>query len=75
MPDLVGANLQEAQDAIQSLTGFGIAVTTSSDATGAGRQQVLDRNWKVCAQSVAPGATITPDSLIDFSAAKVDERC
>jgi hypothetical protein len=31
----------------------------ADDATGAGRQQVLDRNWKVCGQSVAAGETIT----------------
>ncbi|WP_218606310.1 PASTA domain-containing protein, partial [Pseudonocardia abyssalis] len=75
MPDLVGANLQDAQNAIQSLTGFGIAITTSTDATGAGRNQVLDANWTVCAQNIAPGETITPDSGIDFAAVKLEESC
>jgi beta-lactam-binding protein with PASTA domain len=75
MPDLVGSNLQEAQDAIQALTGYGIAVTTSSDATQQGRQQVLDRNWRVCAQSVAPGEAIAAGSRIDFAAVKLDESC
>ncbi len=75
MPDLVGRNLQGAQDAIQSLTGYGIAVTTSSDATGAGRLQVVDRNWRVCAQSVAAGTTITAGTSIEFSAVKLEERC
>jgi hypothetical protein len=75
MPDLVGSNLQEAQNAVQSLTDFAIAVTTSHDATGKGRQQVLDRNWKVCSQNVAAGATITTDSKIDFGAVKLDESC
>jgi hypothetical protein len=45
MPDLVGSPLQSAQDRIQRLTNFAIAVTTSHDATGAGRHQVWDRNW------------------------------
>lgn len=75
MPDLVGATLQDAQDAVQELTGFAIPVTTSTDATGAGRMQVLDANWTVCSQSVAPGTTITPDTDIDFAAVQLDESC
>lgn len=75
MPDLVGANLQDAQNAIQSLTDFGIAVTTSTDATGAGRNQVLDANWTVCGQNVAPGETISVGTMIDFAAVKLEERC
>lgn len=75
MPDLVGSNLQDAQDAIQRLTNFGISITTSSDASGAGRNQVLDRNWKVCTQNVKAGATITGSTSIDFGAVKLDERC
>lgn len=75
MPDLVGATLQDAQDAVQELTGFGIPVTTSTDATGAGRMQVLDANWTVCSQSIAPGTTITPDTDIDFAAVQLDESC
>ncbi|MGQ0719141.1 MAG: PASTA domain-containing protein [Pseudonocardiales bacterium] len=75
MPDLVGSNLQEAQDTIQRLTDFGITVTRSHDATGAGRQQVLDQNWRVCSQSIPPGATITSSTMIDFGAVKRSERC
>ncbi len=75
MPDLVGGGLQEAQDAVQGLTDFGITLTTSHDATGQDRQQVSDRNWKVCDQNVPPGATITSDTLIDFGAVKLDETC
>jgi PASTA domain-containing protein len=75
MPNLVGANLQEAQDAIQALTGNAIFFTKSHDATGAGRHQILDRDWKVCSQNVPPGTKITADTAIDFGAAKLDERC
>lgn len=75
MPDLIGAQLQSAQDRIQALTDFAIAITTSHDATGAGRHQVLDRNWKVCSQNVPPGATIYRDTRIDFGAVKLDEHC
>ena len=75
MPDLVGVGLQEAQDRMQALFGNPLLVTFSHDATGAGRQQVLDRNWKVCSQNVAPGTRITEDTRIDFGAVKVEERC
>jgi hypothetical protein len=75
MPNLVGKNLQEAQDAIQELTGFEIPITTSHDATGAGREQLLDRNWKVCSQNIAAGAEISSSSRIDFGAVRTDERC
>ncbi len=75
MPNLVGKNLQEAQDAIQELTAFEIPVTTSHDATGAGREQLLDRNWKVCSQNIAAGAEISSASRIDFGAVRTDERC
>ncbi|MGQ0718965.1 MAG: PASTA domain-containing protein [Pseudonocardiales bacterium] len=75
IPDLVGSNLQSAQDQIQSLTDFAITVTTSHDATGSGRQQVLDINWKVCSQNIPPGSTIDSGTRIDFGAVKVEERC
>jgi hypothetical protein len=75
MPNLVGSNLQDAQDAIQKLTGDKVFLTKSHDATGAGRHQILDRDWKVCAQNVKAGATITTSTVIDFAAAKLSENC
>lgn len=75
MPDVVGSNLQDAQNGIQDLTEFAIPVTTSHDSTGAGRQQVRDRNWKVCSQSVPPGTTITKGTRIDFGTVQLDEDC
>lgn len=55
MPDVVGMNLQEAQDTIQ-LTG--VFFSRSFDATGAGRSQVIDSNWYVVCQSPSPGTPI-----------------
>jgi hypothetical protein len=75
MPNLVGSNLQSAQDRIQDLTNFVIAMTVSHDATGAGRHQVFDRNWKVCSQNIPPGSLINRGTRIDFGAVKLDERC
>ena len=52
MPDVVGLNLQEAQDQIQEAGVFSRAART---ATGEGRHQVMDRNWIVVGQNIEPG--------------------
>jgi len=75
MPNLVGQNLQAAQDAIQALTDHAIFFTSSTDATGQGRAQVLDANWKVCSQNIKPGETITASTKIEFAVVKLDEHC
>ena len=75
MPDLVGQNLQDAQDTIQSLTDRAILLTLSHDASGQDRVQILDSNWKVCDQNIPPGEAITADSEIDFGAVQLDESC
>ncbi len=75
MPDLVGQNLQDAQDTVQSITDRAILITTSHDATGGGRNQVLDSGWIVCDQNVAAGERITSESLIDFGVVRLSEEC
>jgi len=76
MPNLRGRDLQTAQDAIQSLTNDSVWFTDSHDASGQGRGQWLDRDWQVCDQSVAPGATITADTKIDFGVVRrFSESC
>lgn len=71
LPDLTGQTLQAAQDAAQAA---GFFILTSSDATGAGRMQVLDRNWQVCSQTPAAGSAST-DTAVDFSTVKLEEFC
>ena len=75
MPDLTGSDLQGAQDAIQSLTNGEIFFSDSHDASGQGRNQILDRGWQVCTQDPAPGSTITPDTNIDFGVVRDTEQC
>lgn len=76
MPDLSGQTLQAAQDRIQALTGNPLFVSTSSDATGQGRMQVLDRGWQVCSSTPAPGETFTDSTSVDFAVVRVDsETC
>jgi len=73
MPGVVCMNLQDAQDLIQAA---GVFFSRSTDATGAGRRQVLDRNWVVVAQTPAPGALIGEGDAV-LSVVKIGEpnRC
>ena len=75
MPNLVGSGLQDAQDAIQKLTGNEIFFSASHDVTGKGRHQVLDRDWKVCNQNIAAGSRIQAGVKIDFGVVKLAEAC
>jgi cytoskeletal protein RodZ len=75
MPDMTGVGLQSAQDQMQALTGDPMFFTDSTDASGAGRAQVLDSNWQVCSQTPAPGTKITGDSRVSFAAVKLSESC
>lgn len=72
LPDAVGMDLQAAQDTMQAAGFYDL---TSHDATGQGRNQVLDRNWTVCDQVPAAGSPTAPDATIDFGAVKDDETC
>ena len=75
MPNMVGSVLQDAQDGIQKLTGDKIFFTSSHDVSGKGRHQVLDRDWKVCAQNIAAGEQIQAGVKIDFGVVKLAEQC
>lgn len=76
MPDLIGRNLQYAQDEIQRITANAIFYTSSTDLTGKARNQVLDRNWQVCSSTPPPGTSITKDTTIDFGVVRIDtETC
>ncbi|OAR25000.1 hypothetical protein A8W25_19650 [Streptomyces sp. ERV7] len=71
MPDLIGIGLQSAQDQAQAAGFYNLA---SHDATGQGRYQVLDRNWKVCFQTPRAGQ-VPSGAKIEFGAVKTDESC
>jgi hypothetical protein len=72
MPNVVGMNLQEAQDELQSLGSY---ILSQDDATGQGRFQVLDSNWQVCSQDQAPGETFDLAELVNLTAVKLSETC
>jgi len=76
MPDLRGKNLQDAQDAIQLLTNDQVFFSGSTDLTGQGRNQIMDRNWQVCTSTPAPGESFTSETSIDFGVVRIDtESC
>nr|WP_206038196.1 hypothetical protein [Rhodococcus sp. HNM0569] len=61
MPNVTCMNLQGAQDTIQAA---GVFYSRSVDATGQGRNQVLDRNWVVTAQAPAAGAAVAEGEAV-----------
>lgn len=75
MPNLIGMDLQGAQDAIQSLTDGEVWFSSSTDLTGKGRAQISDRNWQVCSSTPPAGAKFTVSTKIDFGVVRVSEDC
>ncbi|MGY1813252.1 hypothetical protein [Blastococcus sp. SYSU D00820] len=73
MPNLVGVDLQTAQNTVQQ---FGVFYSVSHDLLGS-RNQVVDSNWIVCTQNVPAGQQVTGDveGQIDFGVVKREERC
>lgn len=72
MPKVVGMNLQDAQDLLQSLGSYAM---DQQDASGQGRLQLLDRNWTVCSQDPAPGTKTDISEIVTLSSVKLDEYC
>ncbi len=75
MPDETGNDLQFAQDHLQSITDNFLFYSSSEDATGAGRFQMLDSGWIVCSQTPQPGAIFDYDTDIIFYVVKEGEAC
>lgn len=71
LPDVVGQDLQAAQDEAQAA---GFYVLDDQDASGQNRLQVLDRNWTVCRQEPAAGTHPT-DTPVVLYAVKDTETC
>ncbi|MFI9340070.1 hypothetical protein ACIG0D_02150 [Streptomyces sp. NPDC052773] len=67
---MTGSQLQTAQDRAQSA---GFTNLSSEDATGQGRAQLWDRNWRVCSTTPAAGEIIE-DSVL-FEAVPNGEKC
>ena len=74
MPNEVGHVLQDAQDDLQSVSGNPVYYSRSHDLLG-NRHQILDRDWQVCAQNIAGGATVSEGDTVDFGVVKLSESC
>ena len=72
MPDVVGVNLQLAQDTLQALGSY---LMDQTDATGLGRLQIDDSNWQVCSQDPAPAAVVPVETVVTLAAVKLSETC
>ncbi|GCE00344.1 hypothetical protein [Embleya hyalina] len=71
LPDLVGADLQEAWDGARRA---GYRFVTSHDASGRGRRQFIFSSWKVCDQSPDPGP-LDRELRVELGVVRHDEKC
>ncbi len=74
MPNEVGQILQDAQDDIQRVSGNPVFVSHSHDLRGH-RSQIMDRDWQVCTQNIAPGKRVPANGRIDLGVVKASESC
>lgn len=72
VPNFVGMGLQSAQDTAQAAGFYSLK---SHDSLGRARNQILDRDWKVCTQNIAAGTKTSTDTELDFGAVKLKETC
>jgi hypothetical protein len=76
MPNVIGMDLQGAQDAIQSVTHGAVWFSSSTDLTGQGRAQFNDRSWVVCTSTPPVGRAFTSSTKVDFGVVRIDsESC
>ena len=68
MPDVVGMDLQTAEDTIQ-VRDRSLRFSDSRDASGQDRMQLVDRNWTVVRQSPAVGTVLHADDVPMLDAA------
>lgn len=69
MTNVVCMGLQEAQDLIQDQ---GVFFSRSEDASGQKRSQIIDSNWTVVDQNIAPGQRFDEGDVV-LKVLKIDE--
>lgn len=72
MPSVVGMVLQDAQDLLQSQGSY---LMDQVDASGAGRIQFFDTNWRVCSQEPSAGLPLSSVDIVTLRSVKRDESC
>lgn len=71
LPDMIGKDLQSAQDQIQAAGFYSL---TSHDVLGRSRMQPFDRNGKVCWQTRTPREHPT-GTKVGFTTVTIEETC
>jgi PASTA domain len=71
VPDVKGMNYQDAQDLLRA---NGLIVLPATDALGADRLALVDLNWYVVSQDIAPGSTVDAGSGITCTILKYTDR-
>lgn len=72
VPGFVGEGLNSARKDAES---HGFYNLSSHDATGQGRVQILDHDWRVCFQTPVAGRTVSTSTKIDLGVVKLNEAC
>jgi hypothetical protein len=72
MPNLRGQILQTAQDKLQGLGSF---LLFQKDASGMGRMQLFDRQWRVCRQDPQTGVKTSITDFVTLWSVKLSESC
>lgn len=75
MPSLRGASLQQATDAIKSLTAPVELKISTYNVTGPSTPQINLTNWFVCGQAPKAGAKVTKKTRVVFSVRRPAEKC
>lgn len=72
MPSVVGMVLQDAQDLLQAQGSY---LMDQADASGEGRIQFFDSNWRVCSQAPSAGSPLSSVDIVTLNSVKLDESC
>ena len=72
MPNLVGKDLGDAQDELESL---GSEILVQGDATGQERTLDVELGWQVCTQDPDAGTEVTMDASVTLTAVLSTESC
>jgi hypothetical protein len=70
LPNVVGLNLQDGQNAMQTA---GFYLLDDKDATGQNRFQIYDRNWVITEQDPAADQEVSTDTKVTLYAKKYGE--
>jgi hypothetical protein len=72
LPSFIGKGLATAKSDAQAA---GFSNVSTHDASGRGRMQILDRDWKVCSQAPPAGSNVSTATTVGLGVVKLAEAC